>query len=302
MITQETSLNKGSLKILTEEDMEVKGLFHCLCASRNRQSHTKHDVVDCISLGFILKRKWVRIGTAWNTVHNGFSLPDFFHLVNSRCHVPTSSIGSLFSSWRLNCQHLVTMVTMILTPPSPHIPFSLKPNYVELILPTCSLRTLLMVSGLLTGFLRGWKLLTGISKLQDMSDPWLFGTPATISPSILSGSVIHNSLEINPPEPLTDALLGFHQHLDWCTKGQADEEKTKVNKIKMVSERLANPVWSPLENLPLFLPSPYWSLLALILIICILLAPSLQWNLLKNKELILLSIHPKLLGKSLAQN
>lgn len=94
------------------------------------------------------------------------------------------------------------------------------------------------------------EVLTGISKLQDMSDPWLFGTPITMSPSILSGSLIHDSLEINPPEPLTDALLGFHQHLDWCTKGQADEEKTKVNKIKMVSERLANSVWSPLEKSP----------------------------------------------------
>lgn len=256
MITQKMSLNKGSLKILTEKEMEVKGLFHCLCASSNWQSHTKHYVVDCINLGFILKRKWVRIGTVWTTVHNGFSLPDFFHLLNSRCHVPT------LSTWSLNCQHLVTMVTMILTPPSPHIPLSLKPNYVELILPTCSLRTLLMVSGLLIGSLRCWKLLTGISKLQDMSDPWLFGTLATMSPSILSGSLIHDSLEINPPEPLTDALLGFHQHLDWCTKGQADEEKTKVNKIKMVSERLANSVWSPLENLPLFLPSSYRSLLA----------------------------------------
>lgn len=154
------------------------------------------------------------------------------------------------------------MVTMILTPPSPHIPLSLKPNYVELILPTCSLRTLLMVSGLLIGFLRCWKLLTGIAKLQDMSDPWLFDTPITTSPSILSGSLIHDSLAINPPEPLTDALLGFHQQLDWCTKGQADEEKTKVNKIKTVSERLANSVWSPLENLPLFLPLSYRSLLA----------------------------------------
>lgn len=194
------------------------------------------------------------------------------------------------------------MVTMILTPPSPHIPLSLKPNYVELILPTCSLRTLLMVSGLLIGFLRCWKLLKGIAKLQDMSDPWLFDTPITTSPSILSGSLIHDSLAINPPEPLTDALLGFHQQLDWCTKGQADEEKTKVNKIKTVSERLTNSVWSPLENLPLFLPSSYRSLLALILIICILLSPSLQWNLLKSTELILLSMNPKLLGKCLAQN
>lgn len=94
---------------------------------------------------------------------------------------------------------------------------------------TCSLRTLLMVSGLLIGFLRCWKLLPGISNLQDTSDPWLFSTPITTSPSILSGSLIHYSLEINPPGPVTDALLGFHS--TWT-----DAPKDKLMKRKNQSQ------------------------------------------------------------------
>ena len=80
----------------------------------------------------------------------------------------------------------------------------------------------------------------------------------TTSPSILSGSITHKSLEINPPESVTDAPQGG----GWGpsasglgpTKGGADEEKTKIKKIKRVSARSANSIWGPLENSLLFLP------------------------------------------------
>lgn len=53
----------------------------------------------------------------------------------------------------------------------------------------------------------------------------------------------------------------MHSWVSISIKWEADEEKTKVKKVEMVSEKLASPIWSPLENPPLSLPSSHWSLL-----------------------------------------
>lgn len=105
-----------------------------------------------------------------------------------------------------------------------------------------------------------------------------------MSPSILSGSLLHYSLEVNSPETVSASAL---------TKGQADEEQTKVKTMKTISERLANSTWCPLRNPHItHCPLPYHFILLITTwhgFVYLLIAPSFTgMDLHKGKDFIYL--------------
>lgn len=238
--------------------------------------------------------------------NNRFSLPDFLHLVNSRCHSPTLAFGqyslqSIFSSWWPNCQRLVAMVTTIPTQLSLYAPFSLRLNYVARILQHVLWGRCSWLSGLLIEHPRK------TSSLQDTSDPWLFSTPTHES--------FHSLWLPAPLQPrgkstkACDSPLGFPSASSQrLTRRRDDEEPNKVEKMKMISERLAKSTWCPLKKSPSHPLSPALSLHLInhyLVQICLPIdCPFLHRNAISTKTRILFipSLrNPKHPGKHLAQ-
>lgn len=85
--------------------------------------------------------------------------------------------------------------------------------------------------------------------------------------------------------------------------GQTNDEKTKVKKMKMVSERLDNPIWGPLENPPvtLFPVLPFPHIDHKLALPCFS-APAVEHKFHKGKEFIFFLMNPRHLRKYLFDN